>query len=365
MAERVEGAETVRPLITIGLVVYNREWIVGRMLDSLLSQDYPHDRIYFVVVDGGSEDSTVDVIKGKLEGSDLFGYEIIVERCNIPEGRNICIDRMKGDVLVFWDSDVVARPDVLSKLVEPIIRGEADVVSADGAAFFINSPEDLGEKLDGKLNEVLSEEMGIVDVPSVGMGCTAIARRVLQRLRFDEDLTYSEDLYFSVMARALNFRVVVNRGARAYDVNWAKKKHSNIYVEMPLKDHLRGLRKKAKAHVLAYDFKVTFRTFIKFFWNNKRYVFCLGYILMAIITLLLFLSGARLFYLPILSYIALYLALQTRKRGFRKAVNSLLRSVVVGIPLSIFLVYYFIKYAIASERLQSPSAVARELEFRG
>ena len=348
MTEKIEDLrQASRSLITVGLVVYNREWIIGKMLDSLLSQNYPHNNIYVVAVDGGSEDSTVDIIKDKLEKSDFSGHEIIVEKCNIPEGRNICIEKMRGNILVFWDSDVVMGSDSLSKLVEPITEGKADIAFAEQISIYLNSLEELDKKiktlvLNGKRTEC-------VDTPSVGMGCTAVSKRVFESLHFDEDLTYSEDLYFSAMARTLNFKMVQNRGVRAYDINLMKRKYSDIFVDMPLEYHLRGLRKKAEAHVLTCDFDVTFKAFLKFFMRNKRYAFYLGYIPVAIITVYGFLSS-QLLLLLLPAYIVLYLAWQVRKRGFLKALKAFLRSIIVGIPFSILLVYYFIKYAAVNRK---------------
>lgn len=348
MTEKIKDLrQASRPLITVGLVVYNREWIIGKMLDSLLSQNYPHNHICVIAVDGGSEDSTVDIIKDKLEKSDFSSYEIIVKKCNIPEGRNICIEKMRGNILVFWDSDVVMGSDALSKLVEPIIQRKADIAFAKQISIYLNSLEELDKKIETLVFN--SEETEWVDTPAVGMGCTAGSKRVLESLHFDEDLTYSEDLYFSAMARMLNFRMVENSGVRAYDINLMKRKYSDIFVDMPLKYHLRGLRKKVEAHVLTCDFDVTFKAFLKFFMRNKRYSFYLGYMPVAIVTVYGFLSGQLLLlFLPV--YIALYLALQVRKRGFSKAVKAFLRSIIVGIPFSILLVYYFIKYAAANRK---------------
>ena len=103
------------PLITIGLVVLNRAWIIEKVITSILGQSYPHDRIYLLVVDGVSKDDTVQIIEGCIKGSSLFGYKIIVRECNIPEGRNLCIENMMGDYLFFWDSDVIIKRKLLRR----------------------------------------------------------------------------------------------------------------------------------------------------------------------------------------------------------------------------------------------------------
>ena len=87
-------------MITICTVVRNREWIIRYMLESLLRQEYPKDRILYILVDGGSTDRTVSIAEELLRSSGIK-YEIIVKNSNIPEARNLCIDLAVGDVLVF------------------------------------------------------------------------------------------------------------------------------------------------------------------------------------------------------------------------------------------------------------------------
>jgi len=101
-------------MITICTVVRNREWIIRYMLESLLRQEYPKDKIFYVLIDGGSTDRTVSIAKELLRSSGIE-YKVIVKESNIPEARNLCIDLAVGDVLVFWDSDVVASADSFKK----------------------------------------------------------------------------------------------------------------------------------------------------------------------------------------------------------------------------------------------------------
>src|SRR5208283_2796837 len=89
------------PLITIGVVVLNREWIIRQMLASVQSQTYPHNKLFVLVVDGGSKDNTAKSAEGILASSDFSGYEVLVKESSIPEARNICIQKMRGNYLFF------------------------------------------------------------------------------------------------------------------------------------------------------------------------------------------------------------------------------------------------------------------------
>jgi glycosyltransferase involved in cell wall biosynthesis len=176
------------PLLTVGVVVLNREWIIKKMLDSLLRQTYPHSRIFVVIVDGKSKDKTVEVARKVLEKSDFIGYNIIVKECTIPEGRNMCIENMYGDMLLFWDSDVVAEPNAIQELVRAIVNKKADIaIAGDGAHIYVNAVEEI----DAKINEARTKRTHITEncmseVPVAGMGCTLLSKNVLNSLRFDQ-----------------------------------------------------------------------------------------------------------------------------------------------------------------------------------
>jgi glycosyltransferase involved in cell wall biosynthesis len=271
---RQEKMNNKMPLITVGIVVLNREWIFEKMLGSLLSQTYPHDKIFVLVVDGKSKDKTVEIARNILEKSDFKGYDIIVKECNIPEGRNICIERMNGDMMFFWDSDVIMVPSAMQDLVRTIIEKAADIVLAEVVPIFVNTIEDVGIKVNeaASSHPLGSGNLAIV-VPSAQMGNTLISSNVLASVRFDPDLTTLEDLDFSVRAREKGFKVLKSKGVQAFDINIWKKGHSDIYIDMPLKSALRGLRKKAKVNVLAGGREVTFTKAMKFFLTYKRYLF--------------------------------------------------------------------------------------------
>jgi glycosyltransferase involved in cell wall biosynthesis len=114
--------QPIPPLVTVGIVVLNRAWIIDKMLTSLQRQTYPHNRIFVLLVDGESKDDTVKTARQFLDNSDFSGYEIVIKKCNIPEGRNVCIERMKGDMLFFWDSDVIMGANALESMVTRVLE---------------------------------------------------------------------------------------------------------------------------------------------------------------------------------------------------------------------------------------------------
>jgi len=54
------------PLVTVLIPARDEEADIERCLRAVLAQDYPHDRIEVVLVDGGSVDRTMEVATGVL-----------------------------------------------------------------------------------------------------------------------------------------------------------------------------------------------------------------------------------------------------------------------------------------------------------
>ena len=54
-------SQNFKPLVSIITVVYNNSKHIREAIESVLSQDYP--RIEYIVIDGGSNDGTVEIIE--------------------------------------------------------------------------------------------------------------------------------------------------------------------------------------------------------------------------------------------------------------------------------------------------------------
>lgn len=335
-------------LVTVGIVVLNREWIIDKMLASLQSQTYPHNRIFVLMVDGCSTDKTVEYAQRFLKKSDFNGYQIIIKKCTIPEGRNICIERMRGDMLLFWDSDVIMEPKAIWELVKTMKKENAEIVSAHMFGIFVNSVDELETKIK-ETAATLKRKGSIYQSPRVGMGHTLISKKVFDFIRFDPDLTILEDFDFSVRARQHGFKLIINEGIQTFDINIIRKDYSDIHINAPLKNALRGIRKKAYAQVMAHSFKITFKDMIVFFLENKRYTFYLGYIPAAIFSLYGILSTNVYFSIVFPTYFLLFTFWQILRRGVNQGVKAIVRSILVGIPTSVWLLYYFIKCILLRE----------------
>jgi glycosyltransferase involved in cell wall biosynthesis len=107
------------------------------VIDRLLTIDLPADR-EIIVVNDGSSDGTREVLT-RLEGTPRL--RVVHAEVNRGKGHAIRLGltQARGEVIAIQDADLELDPAQLGSLVEPLLRGEADVVY--GSRFLGRRPD--------------------------------------------------------------------------------------------------------------------------------------------------------------------------------------------------------------------------------
>ncbi len=105
--------DTRRPIITVQLCTYNRRALIGHVLGALFRQDLDPDDYEIVLVDDGSNDGTYEDVVGSLRPPCAF-YLVRQSNAGLAHGRNVGIERARGEIILFMDDDVLATPGLLS-----------------------------------------------------------------------------------------------------------------------------------------------------------------------------------------------------------------------------------------------------------
>jgi glycosyltransferase involved in cell wall biosynthesis len=333
------------PLVTIAIVTLNRAWIIDKAISSIISQTYPHDKLFVVIVDGQSKDGTPELSRKLLSESDLKGYEILIQKSSIPEARNICLKKMQGDLMLFWDSDVIMPPNAVLELVETLQNENADLVTTDVKQITLKSKT---EKIDEQLLSptVNNGKKPLRKIKSAMMGETLLSKRLASNFVFDPDFTIQEDVDFCLRASEKGYKLLFNPNITVLDVNMYTMGHSDVSIDMPLKDAVRGIRKKSRAQVYEFDFSVDFKSKLRFLKRFKRYGFYLLYLPAFVLTVCGILLQNVFLALVFPVYDLLYIGLQIRKRGVKKGLKAFAYSLIIGIPDAVWFAYYFIKYSL-------------------
>jgi glycosyltransferase involved in cell wall biosynthesis len=122
------------PLVTIITVVFNSKEFLEGTITSILQQSYKN--IEFIIIDGGSTDGTIDIIK---KYSSQIAYWSSEPDKGIYDAMNKGIAASKGDYLWFINSgDQIYSADTLEKTIEvsekcaDVYYGETEIVDESG-----------------------------------------------------------------------------------------------------------------------------------------------------------------------------------------------------------------------------------------
>jgi glycosyltransferase involved in cell wall biosynthesis len=114
-------------LITIITVCLNAEKTIEETLASIAMQNYRE--IDYVVVDGGSRDRTLSIIRGF---ENLKPRVVMAKGSTIYEAMNVGIDHAIGDVIGFLNADdCYASPKTLSEIASAFSESRADCIYGD------------------------------------------------------------------------------------------------------------------------------------------------------------------------------------------------------------------------------------------
>lgn len=111
--------------VSIIIPIYNEEETILEILRRIESVQLGLKR-EIIIVDDGSTDGTVDVLRQLDKGR----YVVILKTRNEGKGAAIKtgLTRAKGDFVIFQDADLEYDPRDYTALLEPLLRNQADVV---------------------------------------------------------------------------------------------------------------------------------------------------------------------------------------------------------------------------------------------
>lgn len=111
--------------ISICITVLNEEYSISKLLDSLLVQSKKASEI--IIVDGGSIDKTVEIIKHYQKKYSLI--KLVVNKSTRAEARNIAVDLAKSEIVAMTDAGCITDLDWLKNITTPFETGKVDVVA--------------------------------------------------------------------------------------------------------------------------------------------------------------------------------------------------------------------------------------------
>jgi glycosyltransferase involved in cell wall biosynthesis len=293
------------PKLGVCTLTMNSEVSISCVLESLIRQKYPKDRVFYLVVDGGSSDRTLEVVREVLGKGIGMKYDIVLAAgSNIPQARNVCLERLLQvgvDYVLFVDSDTVVALVNAFQLITQLAKGRKSLIHFTTEFRCFKDADELHKFVSGlQPAEVSVAEEDLIPSLRIGMGFTIIPRDLAASLKFEEDMDFAEDHLYALKALSFGYTpYIVRKALPIYDVNIAGSK-GDIYWRMPVSRYLRSARKKT-LHVLIacvedgslkFSHKRLLRVLTKHLVNAGLLALLLSLPLLAVVDLKLFTAGA-------------------------------------------------------------------------
>jgi succinoglycan biosynthesis protein ExoA len=195
------------PFVSLVMAIRNEAPFIRKCMESILSQDYPADRMEVLVADGMSTDGTGDIVKSFQPRCPSL--RLIENRGMITAtGLNAAISSARGEIIVRMDGHSEMPLDYVRNCVATLQRTGAEHVGSgvltigktvfgEAVAFAMSTPFGVG----GSLFRTANRE---VWVDTVFLG--GWRREIFERIGlFDEDVGCSDD-------DELNYRLLDHGG---------------------------------------------------------------------------------------------------------------------------------------------------------
>lgn len=251
--------------ISIISVVYNAVDNIENMIKSVIGQK--NIDFEFIIIDGKSNDGTVDIIK---KYSKYINYWISETDNGIYNAMNKGIEKATGNYLYFLGADDYLNEDILDKVVQ-YLDGKIDIVC--GKVYLIDNLLKI-KKVNGKFlskKDILNGKMP----PHQGM---FIKRDLILKYKFNEKYTMASDyelfLRFVLEGATVEFinLIVANysiEGTSSTNIKKLKEEYIDVLKKYNLDNNI--------DHFLKYNKEKKWKTMIKSILKVlklERYIKC-------------------------------------------------------------------------------------------
>jgi len=190
-------------MFSVIIPTLNEEKFLPHLLDSLVEQTKKDFEV--VVVDGSSQDKTVDVARSFT--AKLPSLHIVSStKASLPLQRNLGAKQAKGDWFIFIDADSVVFPHFIERMTQYIGQKKPAFVTT----WFRPDSDKAGDAVFALLGNILFEMSIILKRPASPGPLTAVKRSVFFAVGgYDENHDFHEDVDLSLRINKLHIPLTI------------------------------------------------------------------------------------------------------------------------------------------------------------
>ena len=223
------------PLVTILSPCYNVGQFLPKYFETVLGQTYGNLQV--VLIDDGSKDDTWAVMQ-EYAANDSRVEVYHQENQGVAATRNNLLDKVKGDYVLFVDSDDWIELDMVEYLVEVALEHNSKFVMCEMMV------DDSKPRMPDSEIKILSQEQAVHDFLRheyfIGSMCNKLlSSRLFHNERFHCGISYGEDALFCWrVLQKVDKVVLTDRQLYHYRMNEGSISHTNWTPEKKGTGHL-------------------------------------------------------------------------------------------------------------------------------
>lgn len=198
------------PSFSIVVPVKNEGNIVGRLVNSLSSLNYPKDKVEIIIVEGGSNDNTFAECEQHAKNHQNFKVFHQADSNGKPSALNFGLKFCQGEIIAVFDADNVPVGDALLNAARYF--KDSSVAAVQGRTMSINARENMLTQFIS-YEEAVWCEAYLRGKDTLGLfvhlkgSCQFIRRNVLQRLSGFDENSLSEDMEMSARLAEEGYKI--------------------------------------------------------------------------------------------------------------------------------------------------------------
>ena len=167
------------PFVSVCTPTFNRRPFIEMMIACFDSQDYPKDRMEWIIIDDGT-DSVEDLVASHPNVK-YFRYN---NKLSLGKKRNIMHDKSKGDIIVYMDDDDYYPPERVSHAVDMLTTHPTALCAGSSEMYiYFNDRKRM-------------VQFGPYGKDHATAGTFAFKRQLLKQTRYNEDACLAEEREF-------------------------------------------------------------------------------------------------------------------------------------------------------------------------
>ncbi|MEM4522970.1 MAG: glycosyltransferase family 2 protein [Nitrososphaeria archaeon] len=233
--------EIYKNKLVITIPAFNEEKTIAKVIQEIPKEIEGLKEVKILVIDDGSTDKTAEI--AKRAGADY----ILVHKRNLglaktfKDGLDFAL-AIGADIIVNIDADAQYNAKEIPKLIEPILKGEADIVLGNRQIDKLDHMP-RGKKIGNKIATWVTRKFSGMDIKDAQTGFRAFSREAVMKLNVLGDYTYTQETIIQAVKKGLKIVEVPvefrkrEDNSRLISSIWSYAKKAGIIIIRTYRDY--------------------------------------------------------------------------------------------------------------------------------